>query len=175
MIQDKPQHISLALYKELFNTLYPPLCLFANRYLKDFDASKDIVQEVFIRFWTLKVKVQVPAVLKGYLYTAVKNKCLDQLKSARVKNTVSYDPRKIEQLDHADYFLAEIVTVETYTLLDKAIRSLPTKCEAIIRLSLCEYSTKDIAEELCIAPSTVRTQRQIAYEKLRKTLGNVKF
>lgn len=78
---------------------------------------------------------------------------------------------EFEQMQTKDFFLSEVATVETYVNLEKAIKTLPDKCEKVIRLSLHEYSNKEIAEELSVTTSTVRTQKSIAYKKLRNALN----
>ena len=68
---------------------------------------------------------------------------------------------------------AEVVIVETYTQLHKAIETLPNKTAKVIQLAFNEYSTNEIAEELKITTSTVRTLKSIGYKKLRILLNQL--
>lgn len=168
------QHpMSLEGYKSLFDTLYPSLCLFANKYLDDMDISKDMVQEVFITIWEKKPQFKSPNAIKSYFYNAVKNRCLDFLKSKYVKNFGQAIPENIEKVQTEDYFLSQITTIEVYSQLHKAIESLPEKMGKVVKLYLNNYSTNDIAEELSVTASTVRTQKGAALQKLRKALGDL--
>lgn len=162
-------------YKSLFETLYPPLCLFANKYLNDMDTSKDIVQEVFIKIWEKQPVFTNPNTTKAYFYTTVKNHCLNLLKSKHYKTIAKAAPLDME-LPHAeDYFFAEMVSAEIYVQLYKAIDTLPKKAAKVISLSINNYTTNEIAEELNITPSTVRTQKSLAYQKLKGLLAPLKY
>lgn len=163
-------HITLEDYKSLFDKLYARLCLFANRYVNNMDLSKDIVQEVFIKTWEKQPAQPHYNAIKSFLYTSVKNKCLNYLKSKHYRVTGNLSSVNLELLESKESFLTEVVNVETHANLERAIEKLPDKCKRVIQLSLNNYSNKDIAEELSITTSTVRTQKQTAYEKLRNIL-----
>lgn len=162
-------------YRSLFDALYPPLCLFANKYLNDMDTSKDIVQEVFIKIWEKKPELTNHNTTKAYFYTTVKNHCLNYLKSKHYKTIVNAAPLDLAIQQSEEYFFSQIVTAETYAQLYKAIDTLPKKSAKVITLSLNKYTTNDIAEELNITPSTVRTQKSLAYQKLKVLLGPLKY
>jgi RNA polymerase sigma-70 factor (ECF subfamily) len=161
----------LEAYKALFESLYPPLCLFANKYLSNMDTSKDIVQEVFITIWKKQPIFTNPQTTKAYFYTTVKNACLNYLKSQHYKTTTNAVQLDLALHESEDHYFAELVSAETYAQLYKAIDSLPKKAAKVISLSLKNYTNNEIAEELNITPSTVRTQKSLAYQKLKLLLG----
>ena len=66
-----------------------------------------------------------------------------------------------------------MVIVDVYANLESAMKSLPNKCEQILRFSLNEYTNNEIAEELSITINTVKTQKRIAYKKLRNALSHL--
>lgn len=72
-----------------------------------------------------------------------------------------------------DFFQTQLTLVETYAQLESAIKKLPEKSQKIIRLSLNAYSNKEIAEEMSITKNTVKSQKRIAYDKLRHSLGSL--
>ncbi len=162
--------LTLKEYKNLFDTLYTSLCVFANKYLDNLDTSKDIVQEVFIKIWEDKVSFQNENTIKSYLYTSVKNKSLDYLKSKQYKSTDNHSAKEIEKLETESFFLSEVVISETSAIIENAINTLPNKCAQIIRLSIKEYTNSEIAQELSISINTVKAQKRIAYQKLRPIL-----
>ncbi|SHJ14437.1 RNA polymerase sigma-70 factor, ECF subfamily [Arenibacter nanhaiticus] len=157
-------------YKVLFNTLYTPLCLFANKYLDSLDDSKDIVQEVFLKLWKKKIVIGDEAAMKSYLYTSVKNKSIDFLKSSynKKKNlSVQIDFKDLE----SDAFLArEIIISEASDIIEKAMKTLPKKSGKVVRLAMQGLSNEQIAEDLSISINTVKTQKKLAYRKLRELL-----
>ncbi|NRR90934.1 RNA polymerase sigma-70 factor [Winogradskyella undariae] len=173
MSKDELHFISKESYKTLFNDLYPSLCLFANRYLKDLDTSKDVVQDVFIKTWERKVSYPNYNAIKGFLYTSVKNKSLDFLRSKHHKGTIRTLDTDFDKIQTNEHFLSELAIVDIYANLDSAIKTLPNKCEQILRFSLNEYTNNEIAEELSITINTVKSQKRIAYKKLRHSLGSL--
>ena len=159
-------------FRSLFEALYPPLCLFANSYLHDMDTAKDLVQEVFIKIWEKKPSFKNNSAAKAYFYTTVKNHCLNYLTSKRYKTMECPGTLDLALLESEDYFLAEMVAVETYAQLHRAIGQLPEKTGKVVQLYLNKYTTEEIAEELSVTQSTVRTQKSIAYKKLKGLLGH---
>lgn len=160
-------------YKSLFDTLYPPLCLFANKYVNNMDTAEDMVQEVFIKIWEKKIQSPNFYAIKSFLYTSVRNQCLNYLKSKYHKSLVQSPDIDFDQIGTEEFFLTQLTIIDTYSQLETAIMQLPKKCESVIRLSLKAYTNKEIAEELSISKNTVKSQKRIAYEKLRHSLGSL--
>lgn len=173
MSKDKLHLVSKESYKALFDDLYPSLCLFANRYLKDLDTSKDVVQEVFIKTWERKVYYSNYNAIKSFLYKSVRNRCLDYLKSKHYRSIVQSPEIDFDNMVTEEFFHTQLTIIDTYSQLETAIKKLPNKCEQIIRLSLKAYTNKEIAQEMSISKNTVKSQKRIAYEKLRHALGSV--
>ena len=135
--------------------------------------SKDLVQEVFISLWQKKKGFATAKAAKPYLYTAVKNKCLNQLKNKHYKIHRHAVREAIEVMDTEDYFNAQMLTAETYAQLHKAIASLPDKTAKVMQLAINDYSNTEIAEELAVTASTVRTQKSVGLKKLRGLLAHL--
>ena len=157
---DGAYQLTLKEYKSLFNKLYKSLCLFADKYIDNVEVSKDIVQDIFIKIWEDKVTFRSKNNTKSYLYTAVKNKSLDYLKSKQYRTTEKLDTNQIETLETEAFFLREVVIVETSKVIDNAINTLPNKCAQIIRLSIKNLSNSEIAKEQGISINTVKAQKE---------------
>lgn len=166
----KENKTRLKQYNALYNTLYTSLCLFSNKYVDDLDKSKDIVQEVFIKFWNTKIIFDDEVAIKSYLYVSVKNKSIDYLKSKEYRLTRSLDTINIFELESDSYFDKEFFIEEVSVVIEKAIENLPKKCREVVRLSMNGCKNKQISEELEISINTVKTQKKIAYQKLRTCL-----
>ena len=167
---NQPYQLTLKEYKKTFDSLYTLLCLFANKYLNDIEASKDIVQVVFIKIWEDNIEFRSEENIKSYLYTSVKNKSLDYIKSKRVKSTEKLSSLKMEDIETEPFYLREVVVLETHNIVEKAIKTLPKKCAQIIRLSINNFTNPEIATELGISINTVKAQKRIAYKKLKPIL-----
>lgn len=158
-------------YNKLFKSLYPQLCVFAYKYLNDLEISKDIVQEVFIKVWEDKTAFEDEDHTTGYFYKAVRNKCLNDLKSKRHLLTERYGEQNIETYETEEFLMSEAVVVETTVIIEKAIKELPNKAAQVIRLSIKDYTNDEIAKKLSISVNTVKDHKKVAYRKLRNLLG----
>nr|WP_299382954.1 RNA polymerase sigma-70 factor [Allomuricauda sp.] len=154
----------------MFDTLYVSLCLFSNRYVGDLELAKDVVQDVFIKVWDQKIEFKGQSVIRSYLYTAVKNRSLDVLKSRYHKLKSDLTVEEIQSMETDSFFSREVLIEETSRLVDAAVNTLPSRCKEIIKLSLLGYKNEEISQELTITLNTVKAQKKIAYRKLRSLL-----
>lgn len=157
-------------FNRLFSETYTPLCLFANKYLENLETSKDIVQDVFIKIWEDKVTFINETTIKSYLYTSVRNRSLDYLRSKSYRKTFPLNTKKMEELESETFFLREVVVVEASDIIENAINTLPKKCASIIRLSAKGLTNANIAEKLGLTINTIKTQKKIAYKRLKPIL-----
>jgi len=162
--------LKLSEFNRLFKKTYNPLCLFANKYLEDLETSKDIVQDVFIKIWEDKVTFINETAIKSYLYTSVRNRSIDYLRNKSFRKTFPFNTKKMEELETETFFLREVVVVETSDIIENAINTLPKKCAKIIRLSAKGLTNANIAEKLGLTINTVKTQKKIAYKRLKPIL-----
>nr|WP_057781294.1 RNA polymerase sigma-70 factor [Formosa algae] len=164
--------MSLKSYKDVYDTLYVSLCIFAKSYVDNLDIAKDLVQDVFIKVWEEKIEFKNEIAVKSYLYTSVKNKSIDFLKSKRYKSTDNMSVKDIDALNKDSFYLKEVVIEEAASRIEEAINTLPNKCAQIIRLSIKDLTNTEIAQHLNISVNTVKAQKKIAYKRLRPLLKN---
>lgn len=62
-----------AIYREYYN----PLVNFVNKYINNFENSKEVVQFAFIKIWENKDKIEVHSSPKSYLFQITKNSMID--------------------------------------------------------------------------------------------------
>lgn len=154
-------------FHNVFEKYYVALCLFANQYLSDSDASADIVQDVFVKLWQIKDDFLYLHQVKAFLYTAVKNKALNEIEHSRVVN--EYTQRyQLQENDIA--FHDSVIEEETYRILLTTIEQLPPQMKAIMKLALDGKKNTEIAETLNISKETVHTLKKNSYKKLRVLL-----
>jgi RNA polymerase sigma-70 factor (family 1) len=170
MLKDRTYKLTLEEYNKLFIAFYPTLCYFAYKYTKNIEVAKDIAQEIFIKVWENKIQFESADKVKAFLYIAAKNKSLDYVKSGQNKFTERIEVF-IDNIESEPHFLREVMITETTRLVENAINSLPKKCAQIIKLSLKECSNEQIAKELSLSINTIKTQKRIAYQKLRSILS----
>jgi len=148
-----------------FRLWYKPLCLYALHYLDSIEESEDAVQDVF---YTLMQKAQSGAyvpVSKAYLYTSVRNRCLDILKNTKNRDTV-HSLEGTDSIPEDDAHLEERSMEEAR--LWAAIDSLPKKCRRILLMNKVQgMKYSEIADSLGISENTVRNQMAKALKTIK--------
>jgi RNA polymerase sigma-70 factor (family 1) len=153
-------------YSFLVDCYHNKLCVYAYQLTNDRDNAKDIVQNVFVNIWNIRLKLKDEFVVKSYLYRSVYNEFLNQVRSRR--HTVSLDLKNIEALsaileDEDDGSLERLIH-----LVKKEIENLPPKCKEIFLMSKNEGLTNiEIAEYLKVSVKSVESQITKAYILLR--------
>ncbi|WP_121812233.1 RNA polymerase sigma-70 factor [Mucilaginibacter kameinonensis] len=160
----------LAAFEHIYNKYWSKLYLSAYNILRDRQVSEDITQEVLVSLWMKRSSMQVTTSLNAYLYTAVRYRVFNVLRSGKVKADLFNSLEELFSNNGGEEILSE---KEINRLLEQGVAELPEKCRQIFLMSRKEHlSTKEIAERLGISPKTVENQLTIALNRLRKTLGD---
>lgn len=177
--EDRPTALSV---KESFDSIYinnfSRLFLFAKEYVLFDEEAENIVQDIFLMLWEKREALRVDVSLTAYLFTLVKNKCIDFLRHQMVEQMYSENVKqeyneelnvKLFALESFDHNFSSEEDIET--LLRNAIDKLPERCRLIFIKSRIEGKKyKEIAEELNLSVNTVEGQISIALKKLREEL-----
>jgi RNA polymerase sigma-70 factor (ECF subfamily) len=136
------------------------------KYVKDLDEARNLVHEVFITVWEKFDTLPGDTNYRSYLYTAVRNRCLNHLR----------DTKKYLTLDRAEHKQsAENSSLEAAELereIELAINSLPEKCRMVFELSRMDgLKYSEIAEKMGISVKTVEAQMSKALTVLRSHLS----
>ena len=160
-------------YEIIFKKYFRELYRYAYNLLRDATAAEEVTQEIFLYVWEKRKKIEVQTTLKTYLYSAIKNKCLNYIKLELSKQQVTTDVSEVVLLiNEKEKDNDEKEKIKRY--VTKAIDDLPIKCRQIFLLSRNAGLTYDeIAEELGLSKKTVENQMGIALKKLRESLTPV--
>ena len=74
-----------AAFDELYLHYFKMLCATAYFFLKNESEAKDLVQTLFMDIWERKLYEQFHQDVKGHLFRAVKNRCLNFIKAQKTK------------------------------------------------------------------------------------------
>ena len=169
---------TIAEFERIYLSFYPRLKRFAREYVIREADAENIVQDVFLDLWERKVFVSSSVNLASYLFTTLKNKCIDFLRHRMVMQNAANKMQeeyelalqmKFQSLEALDEHIFSTTDIET--VIANAIQSLPEKCRQIFVMNKIEgKKQKTIAEELDISIHTVESQMAIAYRKLKEIL-----
>ncbi len=155
-------------YKNVFDLHYEALYGYACSLLREETYVDDILQNIFIKLWQTRESIKAETV-KAYLYTSVRNECLNRLK------------HKVVQANYAKAALAgandavEVVKAEEKELerkINLLTNQLPEKCATVFYMSRqLGLSYREVAETLGISVKTVENQVSKALKFLRQGLA----
>jgi RNA polymerase sigma-70 factor (ECF subfamily) len=160
-----------ATYTRVFNEFYPALCHFTHRFLDDAQASEDCAQEAFIALWDHRAEMASMAHVKAFLFHVCRNNALNMLKHERVRN--DYYTSHREELESRVCFINYAIEEETERLLALTEQQLPPRCKEIFVLAMQGNENEEIAALLGISENTVKTQKKIAYKRLRENIAEM--
>lgn len=167
-------------FENFYITWYSRVKYFARDYVLSEEEAENIAQDVFLEFYQKRDSLDFHINLIAYLFTSVKNKCIDYLRrklleqEAAAKMQEEFDLSFRMKFDSLEAFNLEgLLEDNIKNIIEKALESLPERCREIFVMSKIEgKKQKEIAEELNVSIKTIECQMTIAYKKLREELKN---
>lgn len=152
------------------NTYYKKLCVYALSLTKDGQEAEDIVQNVMVRLWEKRKKINVTTSLNSYLHRSVYNEFIAQYrKSVKVSYLEKKHLEAIDSLVEDD----KLDMDNLMALVEKEISQLPNKCREIFLLNKKEGLTHtEIADHLGISIKTIEGHMTRAFHILNEKLGD---
>ncbi|MDR1414423.1 MAG: RNA polymerase sigma-70 factor [Odoribacteraceae bacterium] len=157
------------LYKEYYRTMVS----FGLHYLQRREAVEDIVQDLFSDIWRRGSRFDSFPRLRTFLYTAVKNGCLNELKRERVRSEYLMSVREEDLVEAPDDRLQ--VEEEVYRMIFAVVERLPRRCREVFEYHLQGKKNEEIAALLSVSVATVKTQKNRAMNLLREQMGELFF
>lgn len=173
---DQDEKLLQERFTAYFRNFECPLYFFALKLTQSELLSRDIIQDVFIKLWTIRHQFDDIRNMEDYLYKMVRNKVLDVLRQLAKDRKLRAEYFNDHQWEESRTY-ETIVAKEYAFALSEAINQLPPQRRIIYQLSQVEgRSRNEIARELDISPSTVKNQLTAALSYLRKVVaGQIKL
>lgn len=154
----------------LFNRYYSGLVVYATHLLESDEHSADIVHDIFMSLWEKRASLFIEISIKSYLFTSVRNRCLNYISHLRVRT--EYQESILKNGDvNGPLTWEHYDEVELTAMIDNAINKLPPQCRKVFLMSRFEYKTNtEIAKELEISPRTAEKHIEKALKILRAEL-----
>ncbi|EOR96799.1 RNA polymerase ECF-type sigma factor [Arcticibacter svalbardensis MN12-7] len=157
-------------YTEIYSRYNRLLYIHAYNKLRDREAAKDILQELFTALWNNKERFIIQTNLSGYLYTAIRNRILKLIAHKSIEGTYVISIQNTNQHENGftDHRLREN---QLATIIEREIAKLPEKMREVFLLSRKDQlSHSEISNRLGIAEPTVKKQVNNALKILRVKL-----
>lgn len=158
-------------YTFLVNTYHKELFVYALSLTSNHFSSQDIVQNVFLKTWEFRKKLNPSHSIKNFLFKSTynefvskynKNKSISRLEKIFIKNL-----NNIVDDENED------ILREKISLVNSEIKKLPPKCKKIFILSKKEgLSNSEIANYLGISIKSVEAHITKGFSLIRKETKN---
>lgn len=150
-----------------------PLKRFLVRLTGSEEDSREILQDVFMKVWEYRERIDPERSIKSYLYAISKNAALNYL---RIKQRYSALPETDGYGDEVYYDASEeLVSEETRLLVEIAIENMPQKRREVFRLYQEGLSYEEIAARLDITQNNVRQYILRARRDISEIMALVTF
>lgn len=157
-------------FEQLFRKHYRELVNFGISFLNDQNTSEEIVQEVFLNLWKKSAEMSTDRNIKSYLYTSVKNRCLNYIRDHKKFRSYVLDVEIELTSEETDHLRQEEIRNE----IERALAKLPEKCRQVFEYSrFDELKYREIAEKMDISVKTVEAQMSKALRILAKELKDL--
>ena len=159
-----------ASFRTLFDQFFEQLLKRAERIIDCPHRAQEVVLDVFTKYWHRRGEFDVHTSVEGYLKSAVSNRAIDYLRSARRRRVLSGQlpaqrpcpAARPDELAHAGHLSDRI---------DRAIEALPPRGREIFCLNRYEGLTyHQIAEHCGVSYKTVETHMRRSLIALRNRL-----
>lgn len=144
-----------ACYNQLFMRYYSRLCAFVFKLTQNYNASEDVVQELFIRLWIQRGKIEVNENISGYLYRASKNAALNYLRAEKSRQQ-SIQNMPVQEWQSDESLIEQI---EFSAALNQCISQLPERSRDVFMKSRFDgLKQQEISDQLGISVKTIKNQ-----------------
>ena len=157
-------------FEKLFERYYDRYFSFACALLHDADAAEDVLQNVFLKLWLGRDRLDENRSIENYLLVSVRNEIFDYLRLKYNQTVVRGETPEKEDIS-AD-IEEEMFWSETSDRMDKIIKNMPPQRQRIFMMSRYEnMASKDIADALGLSVRTVERHIYLALQDLKQIIS----
>lgn len=156
-------------FRILFFDFFSSLCVFAHRYIDNWETCEDIVQDTFYKIWKNRKQIEIKTSARNFLLTSVRNSCVDHIRKKDAERLWQENESQENSLLNVPEDLYSHVELEE--MLMKALSKLPENIRYVFEMNRFEGKTyKEIALERNISVKTVEAHMSKALKFLRNEL-----
>lgn len=157
-------------FAEIFKRYHDTLLNFAYNKLRNHEEANDVVQDVFIKLWTVRKEAHIQN-LPAYLYTMLRNRIFSLMEHQTIVSNYQESFKNFNETQYTptDYRVRE---KEFSEMIQKEIAALSPRTREIFELSRKSHlSNKQIALQLNLSEHTISDQIKKALRQLRLKMG----
>ncbi len=159
----------------IYRKYWDKLFYIATKKLRNEGEAQEAVQDIFLKLWDNRARLQLRENLEHYLVSAVHYQIINRRQKAIRRAAIE---QKLGKAADKEILASQLPDLskeyfeQLQAKLDQAILNLPNKCQLVFKMSRSEeYTNKKIALELGISEKAVEKHITHALKVLRKNLG----
>jgi RNA polymerase sigma-70 factor (family 1) len=155
-------------FLELYNHYHPALYHYVLRFVKSPAIAEDVLQDVFLKIWEIRSRIDPGLSFKAYLYRICRNSVFKLLKKIAIDEELRLQVMQQFTQSVADADL-KILWQQYEEILYAAINNLSPQRQRVFRLCREEgKSYEQVANELGISRNTVKEHMVLAMKQIRE-------
>ncbi|ANH80094.1 hypothetical protein A8C56_03030 [Niabella ginsenosidivorans] len=167
IIVERLKNNDVTAFDELYLKYFKLLCASAYFFIKDEGDAKDLVQNFFLDIWEKRLFEHFHKDVKGYLFLSVKNRCLNFIKSRKVKERRSDAFRVTQEIQTAGTEEEADHPQSNERLLDLLSDMKGQKKAALTMVYFNGKKYREAANEMGIGINSLKTHLKSALKMLR--------
>lgn len=161
-----------AAFTEIYNRYWKKMFVLAGQKLDDLDEAKEIVQQIFVRFWERRAELEIQGSLSAYLSVSVKYRIINALDMHYVRKNYMDNLSVTSEIDDSTQEWLDFEEIKERLAI--LVSDLPEKCRLVFLMSREQgLSQKQIAKELDISEKTVEAHLGKAIKTLKTGLSSL--
>ena len=156
-----------------FKVLYTAYFPYVQQYVSLFEPTRssldELTQDVFVRIWEKRARLEGVDVFKGYLFMVTRNVVFNFIRALKMRQRVQELDESTELVSHE--LEKELLFKQYYRIAIEAMEKLPPGRRKVLKMSIDDGLTLDeIAAELQITRAGVKKQLYAATAFVRQYL-----
>ncbi|WP_316839458.1 RNA polymerase sigma-70 factor [Pedobacter gandavensis] len=154
-------------FEILFKNYHKYVLAFSKKITRSEDMAKEVVQDVFLKIWLSRDKLQTLETFGAYLNTVVRNHCFNRLRQLS-QEAKSNEILKLNIVEVCDSTVDELNYREAESVLNQAIETLSPQQKMVYLLCHQQgMKYEEAALKMNISPQTVHAYMKDALKKIR--------
>lgn len=148
---------------------------YASGLLKDAHEAEDIVQDIFIKLWNMRSRMNEIKNLDAFTFRMTRNLCLDRLKARKIRFFNHSSDAGIPEPEFSGLNPeSQLELQDTVNKIRMIINTLPEQQKSIIHLRDIEgYSYEEISDIMNMEINAVRVTLSRARRTVRESLSKI--
>lgn len=156
-------------FNKIFRRSYKPLMRFCYRFVTDEDVAAEIVQDLFVKLWTNRDKLNISSSFDSYMLSSVRNAAYTYINKERAHQE-AHQLMSVQETDETDPS-EQLQSNNLEATYQQVLASMPEKRREVFLASRVEgLKYAEIADKLSISQKTVEAHMGAAIKQLREGL-----